>query len=314
MDPKVIVGWDGTDRGRDAFAFGELLARTSGASLIAAGIYPRPALVDPGEGIDLVLRERTEQTLAEAKALAGGLPVQLRAVAGTSPAEGLHRLAADVHPDAIVVGSSHHGFAGHVLVGSVSERLLHGAPCPVAIAPSGYAARRPHTLHDIGVGFDGTAESWDALTAAAALANVAGARLHVIASIGVHAGMYLRSPFAVGEYVAYVNRVRELEQQAVRDAVAQLQDVHVDARGEMSDRPPGELLVARSADLDLLAVGSRSYGPIGRVLLGSVSTHVARRAACPVLVTPRGIALPNAPVDVLASRTDHQPISITGKG
>jgi nucleotide-binding universal stress UspA family protein len=313
MDPKVIVGWDGTGRGRDALALGELLARAGGASLIAVGVYPRPALENAGEGIDRVLRERTEQDLAEAQSLAGDLAIELRAVAGKSPAEGLQRLATELHPDAIAVGSSHHGFAGHVLVGSVSERLLHGAPCPVAIAPAGYASGHPHALHDIGVGFDDSPEAWDALTAAAAFANVTGARLHVIASIDAHATMYPHHPFAVGEYAAYVNRVRENQQQAVRDAVAKLHEVRVDARGEMSDQAPAKLLAARSHDLDLLAVGSRSYGPIGRVLLGSVSTHAMRHSACPVLVTPRGIALPNSPVDVTASRSDHQPISITGQ-
>jgi nucleotide-binding universal stress UspA family protein len=38
--------------------------------------------------------------------------------------------------------------------------------------------------------------------------------------------------------------------------------------------------------LDLLVMGSRGYGPIGRVLLGGVSNRVIRSAACPVEVVP----------------------------
>jgi nucleotide-binding universal stress UspA family protein len=43
-----------------------------------------------------------------------------------------------------------------------------------------------------------------------------------------------------------------------------------------------------SADLDLLVVGSRGYGPLRAVLLGSVSTPVVRSAQSPLVVLPRG--------------------------
>ena len=42
----------------------------------------------------------------------------------------------------IVVGSTGRGRAGRVLTGSTAERLLHGAPCPVALAPHGYERTR----------------------------------------------------------------------------------------------------------------------------------------------------------------------------
>jgi nucleotide-binding universal stress UspA family protein len=55
-----------------------------------------------------------------------------------------------------------------------------------------------------------------------------------------------------------------------------------------SDRA-AEWLAKRSRDLDLLVVGSRSYGPVRRLLLGSTSTRLVREAACPLLVLPRGV-------------------------
>ena len=51
---------------------------------------------------------------------------------------------------------------------------------------------------------------------------------------------------------------------------------------------PGEALTALSAELDLLVCGSRGYGPLRSVLLGSVSHAVVREASCPVIVVPRG--------------------------
>jgi nucleotide-binding universal stress UspA family protein len=53
------------------------------------------------------------------------------------------------------------------------------------------------------------------------------------------------------------------------------------------DGDPAQVLVERSAGLDLLVVGSRNHGPVRRALLGSVAAEVMRSASCPVLVVPR---------------------------
>ena len=59
----------------------------------------------------------------------------------------------------------------------------------------------------------------------------------------------------------------------------------VDAEVVIGDA--GAELADRTRDLDLLLLGSRSYGPVRRVLLGSTSTRVVRAATGPVLVLPR---------------------------
>jgi hypothetical protein len=41
-------------------------------------------------------------------------------------------------------------------------------------------------------------------------------------------------------------------------------------------------------------VGSRSHGPLRRLILGSTSRRLVREAACPVLVLPRGAWIPAA--------------------
>jgi nucleotide-binding universal stress UspA family protein len=56
---------------------------------------------------------------------------------------------------------------------------------------------------------------------------------------------------------------------------------------------PVDMLLDRAAlGVDLLVVGSRGYGPLMSVLLGSVSAHLIGRAACPVLVAPRSSSPP----------------------
>lgn len=65
---------------------------------------------------------------------------------------------------------------------------------------------------------------------------------------------------------------------------------------------PGEELAAFGSGLDILVVGSRSYGPLGRLVHGSTSDYLQRHARCSLLVLPRV-----ASSDVLADgnpRTD----------
>ena len=50
----------------------------------------------------------------------------------------------------------------------------------------------------------------------------------------------------------------------------------------------GHELAAQSERVDLMVVGSRGYGPRAAVLLGGVTHTLLRKAACPVVVLPRG--------------------------
>lgn len=59
------------------------------------------------------------------------------------------------------------------------------------------------------------------------------------------------------------------------------------AEGDLLGGPPAETLAAACEDADLLVAGSRGYGPLSRVLLGSVTTKLIGLARCPVLVVPR---------------------------
>ena len=54
---------------------------------------------------------------------------------------------------------------------------------------------------------------------------------------------------------------------------------------------PVAALTEASAGLDLLVCGSRGYGPLRSVLLGSVSRRLSHVARCPLLIVPRGAAV-----------------------
>jgi len=52
----------------------------------------------------------------------------------------------------------------------------------------------------------------------------------------------------------------------------------------------GEELAVFSGEVDLLVIGSRNYGPLRRLMVGSTSNHLQRHARGPLLILPRGAA------------------------
>jgi len=155
---------------------------------------------------------------------------------------------------------------------------LRVAPCPVAVAPHGYSERDPGTPAAVGVAFDGSYEAWAALHVGATFAATAGAGLTVIA---VELPWFERPVHVNGGTNGAPSTAALLD-----EAVAGLPGVP--HRLFLSGDPARELARACARDVDLLVMGSRGRGGIGRVLLGSVSTHLIRIADCPVVVVPRG--------------------------
>jgi nucleotide-binding universal stress UspA family protein len=196
----------------------------------------------------------------------------------------LYRLADEIRPDVVVVGSSHRGRVGQVLAGNVALGLLNGLDCPLAVAPAGYADRGP-SLRTIGVGFDASPESRAALRAAGELAADAKARVRMI-GVSAEYGEIAPYPWAFnwsgtrdGVIAGRLQDDLESAAEGLPPAVESSVDVQVGR--------PAAALAARSELLDLLVVGSRGYGPVRRLLLGSVSSELVRSAPCPVLVVPR---------------------------
>ena len=185
----------------------------------------------------------------------------------------------------IVVGSGHRARRGRVSSGSVSESVLAGAPSPVAIASRGYG-RADRRLEAIGVGFDDSPESHDALRWAASLARRRHARLVVLA---VHTPLAFGGLSTTG-VGGYRSANEALRQQLVQNTLQALSALapEVAARHRLLDGDAAAQLARCSSELDLLVLGSRGYGALRAVLLGSVSRALVRTSRCPVVVVPRG--------------------------
>jgi nucleotide-binding universal stress UspA family protein len=200
-----------------------------------------------------------------------------------SPADALQALAERGEADLIVLGSTHHGHFGSVSPGSVAEQLLHGARCRLVIAPKGYgsADHSQDRLRVAAVGFNGMAESFAALDEAARLAAKFGGSLRVI---GVAAPIPAAGVAAAAQADAEAGPDFQTQ---LNDAVAELPpELRAQPVFERGD-PAAKLLEDAEIGVDLLVLGSRGFGPLMRLLIGSVSSRVIRQAPCPVLVVPR---------------------------
>jgi nucleotide-binding universal stress UspA family protein len=280
----VLVGVDASERSLDALAFARQIAAASGACLLVANVFPDDD--DPSRAANaraLVGRLSTELTDL------GTEHVRTAVVACRSAAHGLRDLALTEQPDLIVVGSSHVGTVGRVTPGSTGERLLHGAPCPVAIVPKVHPWSEPD-LRRVGVADNASAEASAALQAAVEVARATGAHLQVIRVLDAVAYGTRATMGGLSDVVLEADR-EEQARAALEAAVAELPP-DVDAEAVFLTGEPARELAARTANLDLLITGSRGYGPLRAVVAGGVTGRVLRDAACPVIVLPRGVASP----------------------
>ena len=182
MYRRILVGYDGHDPASDALTLGRALAAIEGAGLVlACALENLDPLAMPAPAYERALAEAEERVRGSASQILGDTGYRLRIVGGVSAPRALHELAEDERADVVVIGSTHRGGVGLVLPGSVGERLLHGAPCAVLVAPRGFAGReRDFEIRSIGVAYDGRTESTHAREVAAALAGELEATLTTI--------------------------------------------------------------------------------------------------------------------------------------
>ena len=197
-------------------------------------------------------------------------------MADVTPGRGLHLQAETQSADLLVVGSCSRGAVGRVMLGDDTRAALNGAPCAVAVASRGYD-EHPTPIAKIGVAYNGSAESEGALAVARELAAPTRASVHALEVLPLRTYTYGGLvPPDMGESIELMlseanNRLKELS--------------GVEARAVYG--LTGEELAAFGDEVDILVVGSRSYGPVRRLVVGSTSDYLERHARCSLLVMPR---------------------------
>jgi nucleotide-binding universal stress UspA family protein len=276
MFMNVLVGVDGRPTGRDAIALASRLTDPDGKLTLA---HVHEGELRPSHAITpaLVAEEREEShKLLEQERSEADVKAELVSVVSPSPGRGLHQQAERQNADLLVVGSCSHGAFGRAMLGDDARAALNGAPCAVAIASLGYA-EHPSPIAKVGVGYNGSQESEAALAMARKLATPTKGTLHAleVVSIPTYAFSGVTTP-ATGDSIDAMLR-------EARDRAKRLPDVEGHAVYGLT----GEELAAFGDQVDILVVGSRGYGPMRRLVLGSTSDYLERHARCSLLVLPR---------------------------
>jgi len=277
MFRRVLVGVDGRSGGRDAIALARRLAAPEG-DITLAHIYGQDLLIGRGGSLTVIAEGAKAELLLERERDSASLDAQLVACCDHRVGRGLHRLAERVRADLLVVGSPSHGLFGRVLMGDDTRAALSGAPCAVASASRGYR-HLPDELETLGVGYDGSPESELALAAARDLAAQHGATIWALQIVSF--GDEQDDGAITANWPEGTSRL-------IRHTIERLNELGEDVDGDAVCGRPREELVRFGESLDLLVVGSRGYGPLGRLFHGSVSGYLARHAPCPLLILPRG--------------------------
>ena len=259
----ALVGADGSERAREAVQQASMLAGAVHARLIVAHVIEdRP--YEEGEP------ERILESAADAARSAGADP-ETRFLTG-DPAGAMVKEAERDGVDLLCVGPDSGLLHGAIRFGHVAAKILREARSSVLIArPAGDRFPR-----QVACAVDGSEASVLTAMVAAGIAEAAGADLRLLHVVPVFRGRDEEWTLGPDE-----ESPPELEPSVRAVSALGLSPIREMAMG----RPEHTLVrVAERDDVDLVVVGHRGVSGMTRMLLGSVSEHVAHHASCSVFV------------------------------
>jgi len=298
---RILCPVDFSDISRHALEHALVLARWYDSEITAFHTYsiPAPPVWFSGYSVPYVPepppQQIHQQVMSELARFVDGLKVSGRSLGlearASGPTHGILDAAKALPADLIVMGTHGRGGLDRLVLGSVTEKVLRKASCPVLTVPppvSEAPAQVPLLFDRILCPVDFSDSSMKALTYALSLAQEAHAQLlvvHVVEGLREHdAQMYKR--FDLSRYEqTLVEDARERLQHAIPEEARTWCKPEVLVGAGKSYR---EILkVARERDVHSIVMGVHGRNPVDLVLFGSTTHHVIREATCPVL-TLRG--------------------------
>ena len=245
-------------------------------------------------GSTAVLEERSTAVMQElrgfVKRAASDQTVDIELEEEARIADAIVARATSLPADLIVMGT--HGRTGikRLLVGSVAERVLRTAPCPVMVVP-------PHdvvptetvSFRHIVCAIDFSDSSLAALRWAVSLAQETDAHLWLLHTIEV-------PPELRASAVVTDTEVDELHASARAEAMNRLRSLippraagfcSIETATATGEAAHAILRFAAEHRADLIVMGAQGHGAIDRLIFGSKTRDVVGGAACPVLTVRR---------------------------
>ncbi|MBI3407810.1 MAG: universal stress protein [Planctomycetes bacterium] len=279
----ILFPTDFSESAQHAFPLACALARDCGAGIVALYVVPPPL------GQDQVLMEQNpdeyyegpRQALREVRAPDQNVRIEHRLEDGDA-ADEILRVSQEIEAGLIVLGTHGRSGLGRLLLGSVAEKVLHSATCPVLTVKQSSAAPKFQTIL-CPTDFSDSSEA--ALDVAFTLTRDYHARL-IVLHVAVPEPVV---PYAEFEKIAEqsAGRRRELEDKLRR---CQKPDCNAEFRLEEGDPADAIIRVALEAPCDLIVMGTHGRTGLRRLLLGSVAEKILRGAPCPALLLKSPIA------------------------
>ncbi len=289
----IIAGFSSSRQGPAPLNLAAQIARNTGDHVIAAAIVERPwpPKDDPVEKeyLRYVASQASQSIERVVSNLQDGVDVSIVVHQSTSIPNGLMELVVIHSANLVVVGSSSSGLLGRVGLGSVTERLVHSASVPVAIAPRGYASATV-PVGRLTAAYGGEADVNGLIAAAAELAKSWSVPLRIVSFTVRPVRMFAGSIESSAEDLV----VEQWSRRTLDDVTKQLEAVR--ARVPV---PDVEVVIGAGHDWreavdsvswspgDMLVLGSGAAGPAAHVFLGSAASKILRHAPVPVMIVPR---------------------------
>jgi nucleotide-binding universal stress UspA family protein len=281
---RVLLATDSSEDSRLAARAAADLSEKAGAELHLVHAWqsvPHPVIDSDyyEAGARRLLKEETKFVSGS-----GGAVSEAHLVMG-APVDVILDLGEELGADLIVMGSRGHGPLARLILGSVSEGVVHHASCPVLVLRGGKEAWPPERIV---VGDDGSEAARDAGTLAAGIGELFEAK-----GLLVHAYPELPEMDIEGREsnARIVDDELRREERKLEERAAELEDTlgrRPKVRIDVGDPAACILAAAQGGEgrNTLIAVGSRRLGKVQRVRLGSVSTKLLRAAEWPLLIHP----------------------------
>lgn len=281
---RILCPTDFSANSRRSLDAAIVLARWYQAEITVLHVLPawmvaNRSAAEPDPGLRDELCRFAEVSIAE------GIPTHVSLRVG-GPVDEILAEAEGGDAGLIVIGTHGGGGFERWVLGSVSDKVLRKAPCPVLSVPHRPEAlqRPPGGLRNILCAVDFSATSLKAVDYAVSVTREADARLtlvHVVEGLPDHEPR-INLHFNVAEYRLYV--LRDARERLDRLLPEEARGWCEAATAVASGKAYREILrVAREMGADLIVMGVHGWGAMDPRLFGATAHHVVREATCPVL-------------------------------